>query len=497
MTIRIGGMASGMDIDQLVSDLMKAERIPVDKKSQKKKLVEYRMDLYREVNSKLMTLRDNINKMRFGADFSATKATSSNENAVKVSGNNPSKVSTTIEVVALAKQAFKNSTESVTNGGGLDLSKSLEDNAGQFKTTPTLEDSMTMTINGVDISYSKTDTVQGIINKVNQSSAGVALSYDSSADQFVFISKQTGEAAEIDVKDTSGSFLSSIKMDSAVKNGEDAKVVINGIESKRSSNTFTQDGVTYNLLQTTSAPVTINNATNTEDMVAKVKEFVALYNDAMSLVNKLTKESKMKGYDPLTSEQKSAMSEDEIKNWEILVKKGLLRNDTLLEPFARNMRSSLSQFFNFSDGTKLSAMDIGLGTAAFNKNAADFSAEAGKIVLDEKKLREAIEANPGKVETIFTSTNVTGGQEGLFQQMYKRLNTTISDITKKSGAVGGSYNDVTSELGKQSGKIELEIKTLEDRLIRKENNYYKQFAAMEKAMANSNSQLNFLMQNLG
>ena len=34
--MRIGGLASGMDIDTLVGDLMKAERIPLDKIKQKK-----------------------------------------------------------------------------------------------------------------------------------------------------------------------------------------------------------------------------------------------------------------------------------------------------------------------------------------------------------------------------------------------------------------------------------------------------------------------------
>lgn len=35
--VRIGGLASGMDIDQIVSDLMKAERMPLDKIKQKSK----------------------------------------------------------------------------------------------------------------------------------------------------------------------------------------------------------------------------------------------------------------------------------------------------------------------------------------------------------------------------------------------------------------------------------------------------------------------------
>ncbi|AZK45914.1 flagellar filament capping protein FliD [Paenibacillus lentus] len=503
MPIRISGMASGMDIDLLVSDLMKAEKIPLTKKTQNKTIVQYRMDLYRDVNTKLMALRDNISKMRFSTDFSGVKAASSNENAVKVSGSNPGKVTTTIEVKHLAEQAKKLSTGKATIGSGLDLSKSLAENADNFDTSPILDPSggatnLTMTINGVDINYSKDDSIQSIINKVNQSSAGVALSYDSSADQFVFISRQTGKAAQIDAQDIEGNFLAAIKMDSTdVPTGKDAKVVINGIESDRSSNSFTQDGVTYTLLQPTTSAVTITNNNDTDAIVNKIKEFVNNYNEAISLVHKLTDEKIARGYAPLTNEQKKEMAEEEVKNWEKLAKRGLLRNDVLLEPFARKMRSFLSEAIPVDGTTNLSPMDIGLGTTSYNGNAAEFATAGGKIVLDEDKLRKAIEADPNQVEALFTRVSGTGSEEGLFQKMYKQLNTTITDITKKSGKAGGSYNDITTELGKQSSKMELEIKTLEDRLNRKEEFYYKQFAAMEKAMSNSNSQLNFLLQNMG
>ncbi|MFB4331575.1 flagellar filament capping protein FliD [Paenibacillus sp. CR_12] len=505
MTIRISGMSSGMDIDALVSDLMKAERIPLTKKTQKKTTVQYRMDLYRDVNSKLMTLRDNINKMRFSADFSGIKASSSNENAVKVSGSNPGKVTTTIEVSNLAEQAKKQSNGKVTNGSVLDLSKTLAGNAGDFQTSPTLDPdpssgatSLSMTINGVEVSYSKDDTLQSIINKINQSNAGVALSYDSAGDQFVFVSRDTGKAAKIDAQDTEGNFLAAIKMDTGVvETGKDAKVTINGIVSERSSNSFTQDGVTYTLLQPTASAVTITNNSDTEAIVSKIKEFVGIYNETISLVHKLTDEKLARGYDPLTSEQKKEMSEEDVKNWDIMAKRGLLRNDSLLEPFARTMRSFLSQAIPVNETTKISPMDIGLGTTAYNGNAIDFSSAGGKIVLNEDKLRKAIEANPNQVEAVFTRASSIGAEEGLFQKMYKQLNTTIGDINKKSGRVGGSYTDISTDLGRQSSKIESDIKALEDKLKRKENFYYKQFAAMEKAMANSNSQLNFLMQNMG
>ena len=49
--LRIGGLASGMDIDGIVSELMTAERMPLDKIEQKKIYTEWQRDDYRTMNT--------------------------------------------------------------------------------------------------------------------------------------------------------------------------------------------------------------------------------------------------------------------------------------------------------------------------------------------------------------------------------------------------------------------------------------------------------------
>ena len=50
MAIRLGGLASGMDIDSIVNDLMKVERLKVDNVVKNKTLLEWTRDKYNEVN---------------------------------------------------------------------------------------------------------------------------------------------------------------------------------------------------------------------------------------------------------------------------------------------------------------------------------------------------------------------------------------------------------------------------------------------------------------
>ncbi|MET1032016.1 flagellar cap protein FliD N-terminal domain-containing protein, partial [Domibacillus tundrae] len=58
MVLRVGGLASGMDIESIVKNVMTAERMPLDKLKQKKQTLEWQRDQYREMN---ILLQDFLN----------------------------------------------------------------------------------------------------------------------------------------------------------------------------------------------------------------------------------------------------------------------------------------------------------------------------------------------------------------------------------------------------------------------------------------------------
>ncbi|MCM3288565.1 flagellar filament capping protein FliD [Paenibacillus sp. MER 180] len=597
MPMRINGMSSGMDIDLMVKDLMKAERMPLVKKGQKKDLLQFRMDLYREVSSKLYSLRESVSSMRYSANLSSFKLNSSNESIVKVSGAGQNAMNSTIKVNKLAQSATTSSQGTVSNTGlqgsavggnvtvsagandefiidyngsrkkikleaksytpdelgkelqkkidseigvnkvevsmngsainikpltsaqvklvdvnalsslgfqnnqsyKLNLETSLLENKGKFLNglNVTSGGNYEISINGVSIQYSADDSVQQIMNKINGSKAGVNISYDSAADRFSMTTKDMGSNAKIKLEDKSGNLLSSMGFDlSKVAEGVDAEVEINGITSTRDSNTFTQDGVTYTLLQESPNSVTVTNTADVSGVVDKVKKFVSAYNEAVGLINKMTGENKLRGYDPLTSEQKKELSEDEVKNWEKKTKQGLLKNDSLLEPFMSGIRTMLSKSYAVSNSDYDALFKIGFGTTKYEGNKAKFMEDSGKIVLDEEKLTKALQESPEAVTELLTKSSTKTEDAGFLHQLYSKLNDTITSINKKSGKLGGSYLDASTELGKKYSDMELDYKSLEMKLTKKEDDYYKKFAAMEKALAYNNSQLNFLMQNM-
>lgn len=116
MAIRISGLASGMDIDDIVSKLMKTERVPLDKLTQKKQTLEWQRDSYREINTKIKDLQESINLMLRPSTYGAKKVTSSDESAVTATGTTNA-ASGTIQVNKLATAAtYKSSSLSGYTG---------------------------------------------------------------------------------------------------------------------------------------------------------------------------------------------------------------------------------------------------------------------------------------------------------------------------------------------------------------------------------------------
>jgi len=124
--VRIGGLASGMDIDQIVGDLMKAERMPVNKLKQKKQVIEWRRDDYRAMNNLFLDFRKELTTMKLSSTFRARTTSSTNDARVSATAN--SSASESSFSISSVKQLA--SAETIKNSGSIagstfDSSKSL------------------------------------------------------------------------------------------------------------------------------------------------------------------------------------------------------------------------------------------------------------------------------------------------------------------------------------------------------------------------------------
>ena len=120
--LRITGFATGLDTDQIISDLMKVERLPLDKLYQQKQVAEWKMDEYRNITKLLMEVKGeyfNVLKpdtyMLSQSTYKKNKADSTDISVVTAqAGTNAIPGIYEIEIIQTATSAKIDSTTGVT-----------------------------------------------------------------------------------------------------------------------------------------------------------------------------------------------------------------------------------------------------------------------------------------------------------------------------------------------------------------------------------------------
>ncbi|KFL43939.1 hypothetical protein CH76_03700 [Lysinibacillus sp. BF-4] len=280
MVMRMGGLASGMDIDALVEKLMKAERIPLDKTFQKKQTYEWQRDSYRGVNAKLKTFDTYLfDNMILSGKMNQKSATSSNSDLVSVTakGNASGNISIGgVSQLATSAQAVGSQTGAtgqtkLSELGITDSSISLRAIGADGNLA---EKATTINFNPA------TDTVNDLMKKINESGAGVTAVFESG--KLSLSAKNMGKAAdgagEI-INESNNDVFSKLGFGSdnvLASNGQNAKFEVNGIQTERSSNTFTISGYELTLKQT------FNAGNVAQKQLADVNEKLAKANDRVT-----------------------------------------------------------------------------------------------------------------------------------------------------------------------------------------------------------------------
>ncbi|SHI96739.1 flagellar filament capping protein FliD [Propionispora hippei] len=274
------------------------------------------------------------------------------------------------------------------------------------------------------------------------------------------------------------------------QNGQDAQAVLDGVAITQSTNKFTVANVTYNLLGTGTS--TVNIANDIDKIISSVKTFIDDYNTLLSAVNTKVSETYDSDYQPLSDDQKKAMSDDDISAWTTKAKTGLLHNDSILKPMAEAMRSAFSSSVSGLTGQYKSAASIGIATGV------DWT-EKGKLYVAEDTLRSALEKDPDVVYKIFGTTGSNTNENGIAVRLSSILKDASSEIVKQAGASTSTSltNDITSVLGKQNKELTTNMTALNKKLVAQENQYYSQFNAMEQALSKLSQQTSYLSSLLG
>lgn len=339
-----------------------------------------------------------------------------------------------------------------------------------------------LVINGKTVTMdADTQSIDDFVSKINTAIPGTA-SY--SAGKFTL----TGNLDFTGSDPVAIEFLTNkLKINSSIaRKGNDAEITLDGIAMKQNSNVFTVSGVTYTLngLTDTGKAASVVITSDIDKTVENVKKFVESYNTMLKKINDELNEAKYKDYLPLTDEAKKSLSADQVKVYEEKAKSGILRRDPILSDLVTKMRNNFNDAVIGIAGSKTTATALGIDTGLGTYK------EGGKLYLDETKLKNALNEDPDVVYKVFGTDGalLTGNQKGVAGRLYDSLKGSMDRISREGGVTASADYDTKSNLGKEIKGYKTRMTEMTRRLNDMESRYYKQFDAMENALAKMQKQ---------
>ena len=281
----------------------------------------------------------------------------------------------------------------------------------------------------------------------------------------------------------------SLPDDMGLVKASDSEILLNGAKMTSSSSTVSVNGLSIELTGLTKAgePLTLSVSSDTDAVYNTIKNFFTEYNALMKEMNELYDADTAKGYEPLTSEQKKEMSDDDIKLWEDKIKASLLRGDSSLGSVRSAMRNTMMSQVTYNGKTySLASFGICTSTDYTEGGLYHIYGDADDSVYADKddKLKKALEEDPDAVVNVLSD-------------IFGNLRKTMSD--KMAGSKVSSTQTFYSDIKMKDDikDYEKQIKEWETKLADMEDAYYRKFTAMETALAKLQSQQSSLSGLLG
>ncbi|CAH0118013.1 Flagellar hook-associated protein 2 [Paenibacillus sp. CECT 9249] len=459
MSFSIGGIASGLNTNSIIENLMKIERIPYTRLEAKKTKLTEIQAFYRAFNTKVNTLKDAAADLTLRSNFAQYTANSSNESAIRVSSGNAASTGTfLVEVTQLA-------TPHVLTWDAANPDQKLADD--QQKKTLTFR-----TGDGdktIDIEVSGTtlgEMMEDIKNKINNNGElkGISASVinTSSGKKLMFTASETGKDGKIEGAKYAGALseINSIFGAAASKEPDDAIFTVNGVEITKSSNEIKDviDGVTITLVGKGSS--TLNVKTDADKVASAVEKFVKAYNDVVSTIREFTGKEKA------------------------------LQGDSTLLSLDSNLSAWISSVVDLGEDGKHTLAEFGLEV---DKGVTSADLMTGKISFDKEKFKTEYLKDPDKMLQMFNKTVKADGEtkplgigaiikDGL-HQWTKSVDGIITTQIK-------GYDSEVSYVSDQMERMELQLQKKEERMK-------KQFVAMEVALSKLKNEQDWMSGQLG
>lgn len=444
------GLASGLEIESLVSKLMEVEKRPITLLESKQAVVTTKLSSMGLVKSALSDFQAAAAALDSRSEFAAFSASVADTTIASASASSAAKAgSYSLEVTQLATTQKVVSQSKASNFTFADGTLQLFDAAGKAT--------------NIEISAAKgNNTLAGVRDAINASGAQVnaSLLNDGSGTRLVITSKETGSANAIGVRGLGldyGTVAGAAPADASNVDAttsaaaKDAVFKLDGITVTRSSNSVSDaiSGVTLNLTKTNeNDPTTLTIKPDSTALQTKVENFVKAYNNLQSVINEQT------SYDATT---KTA---------------GALNGDTTMRTIQSQMRSLVTG-------------GVGGDGVQYLSQAGISMQKDGMLKFESSQFQKAMDDPEIDVARLFVKDADGTG-------VASKVETQIKGML----ATGGLFSARTDGLNKETKDIDNRVDALNTRMDSIETRYRAQFTALESTIASLNTTSSFLTQQL-
>lgn len=504
MPIRITGMNSGLDTESIITALTSTKQTKLDNFKGDQKKLTWKQDKWKELNKKVTSFYNGaLSNLRFSTAYTKKVTTASKENAVSiVTGANAMDTTQTLDVNSLATSAYLTGTKLTTANGDAKSSTKMSDlgleNGGQLEFK--IGDSQTDILK---VKIEATDSVSDVLSRLRNASSSetktkLNFNFDETNSRFFVSAKESGAEAAFHLGNTDamsalgfglvdkdGNAVTDEKDSVNYVAGSNASITLNGVEYTSKSNTFEVNGLTITAKEKATG-IQLTTKQDTSGIYDNIKAMIKEYSDLMKEFSTLYNADKAKKYKMLTDDEKEAMSDTEVEEWENKIKEGLLSGDETISTIRNSMKQIMNSAFEVTlkDGTKskYSLASFGIttgdyfGTDANDRDVLhidgdkDDTSTSGNTDL----LSQAISSDPAMVQDFFI-------------QLSRSLYSKIGDLMKGTEYSSSFtiYEDklMASQYSAYNDKIDASQKALEAA----QDKLYKKFSRMETALSKVNS----------
>ncbi len=441
--ISFSGLSSGLNTSEIISALLGVERTPITHLTDEQITLEGQHTQLQSIQSSLTQLTFDAQELGSPVLFNTSQAVTSSE-------------PTRIAASATAGAAV----------GGYEVSVTQLANSGQrtftFKSPVAAEK---LTIDGKEIEVAAGASIEDLVKAINSDSTATVYAAAVGKETVVLSTRETGAtgAGFIAVSDPGGTLVEQAGL---AKEGVNAEYTIDGVAGSSATNKLTSaiPGVTLELkaLTATTGPVTVDvqpPGPSVTAIASQVQAFVTLYNSTIGAINtQLT-----------TKPPASPGSATELQT-------GTLFGDFELGNLLNGMRQSIYEPGKELPAGMSSLADIGISTGAPTGNGTPSqSAVEGQLTVNTAQLESAIQANPAGVE-----------------KMLQSWSKGFQELVNANAAPGGSMEARITGDTAQTSELSSRIANMNEMLAIRQKTLESEFAAMEKIMAQSQTQSSWL-----